>query len=479
VLWDDNRISIDGPTDLTVSDDQLARFKAAGWHATAVDGHHPEAIAGTLAEAQVSDRPTLIACRTTIAYGAPKKAGTAASHGAPLGAEEIAGARAKLGWNHPAFEVPPDVLAAWRSVGTRSDADYRAWSERLATAPEAQRLGFERQLRAELPAGLAAAIETLKAKFAADGPKLATRQASGEVLDALAPLIPELIGGSADLTGSNNTKPKGAGAVTKDDYAGRYIYYGVREHAMAAAMNGLALHGGFIPYSGTFLQFADYCRPAIRLAAMMHQRVIHVMTHDSIGLGEDGPTHQPVEHLASLRAIPNLHVFRPADAVETAECWALALALDGPSVLALTRQAVPTVRTSHEAANRSARGGYVLAEASGSRRVTLVATGSEVAVALEARAQLERDGVPTAVVSLPCWRLFDAQDKAYRAQVLGTGVRLAVEAASPFGWERYVGDAVNVIGMTSFGASAPADDLFRHFGITPAAVVAAAKARAA
>ena len=479
VLFDDNRISIDGPTDLAVSDDQLARFTAAGWHAIAVDGHHPEAIAGALAAAQTSDRPTLIACRTTIAFGAPKKAGTASSHGAPLGAEEIAGARVKLGWSYPPFEVPSAVLAAWRVAGARGSADYRAWSERLSKAAPAQRGSFERRLAGELPAELASAIDALKAKFAAEGPKLATRQASGEVLEALVPLIPEMIGGSADLTGSNNTKTRGAAAVTKDDYSGRYIYYGVREHAMAAAMNGMALHRGVIPYSGTFLVFADYCRPSIRLAALMGQRVIHVMTHDSIGLGEDGPTHQPVEHLASLRAIPKLHVFRPADPVETAECWALALALQGPSVLALTRQSVPAVRRTHVAENRSARGGYVLAEASGSRRATLIATGSEVGVALEARALLERDGIPTAVVSLPCWQLFDAQDARYRAQVLGSGVRLAVEAASPFGWERYVGDAGSVIGMTGFGASAPSDDLFRHFGITPAAVAAAAKARCA
>jgi transketolase len=479
VLFDDNRVSIDGPTDLAVSDDQLARFKASGWHAVAIDGHDPEAIAGALAAARASDRPSLIACRTTIAYGAPKKAGTAASHGAPLGADEIAGARVKLGWSHAPFELPHAVRDAWRVAGARGAADHRAWSERLARAPRETRAAFERALGGAPPATLGATIDALKAKFAADAPKLATRQASGEVLDALAPLMPELLGGSADLTGSNNTKPKQAALVTRDNYAGRYIHYGVREHAMAAAMNGIALHGGFVPYSGTFLVFADYCRPAIRLAALMRRRVIHVMTHDSIGLGEDGPTHQPIEHLASLRAIPGLHVFRPADPVETAECWALALGRDGPSVLALTRQAVPTVRRSHDAENRSARGGYVLAEASRARRVTLIGTGSEVAIALEARELLERDGIPTAVVSLPCWQLFDAQDQGYRERVLGTGVRLAVEAASPFGWERYVGDAANVIGMTGFGASAPSDDLYRHFGITAAAVAAAAKARGA
>jgi len=479
VLWDDNRISIDGPTDLTVSDDQLARFKASGWHTLAVDGHNPEAIAGALAEAQTAERPTLIACRTTIAYGAPKKAGSAAAHGAPLGADEIAGARAQLGWPHAPFELPADVLAAWRAAGARGADAYRAWSQRFARADAALRLRFERQHGGALPDELAPAIAALKGKFSAAAPKIATRQASGEVLEALAPVLPELIGGSADLTGSVNTKTKSARLITRDDYAGHYIHYGVREHGMAAAMNGMALHGGLIPYGGTFLVFADYSRPAIRLAALMGQRVIHVMTHDSIGLGEDGPTHQPVEHLASLRAIPGLHVFRPADPVETAECWALALACKGPSVLALTRQAVPTVRTTHDPANRSARGGYVLAEADGPRRATVIATGSEVAVALAARDLLARDGIPTAVVSLPCWTLFDAQDAGYRARVLGDGIRIAVEAASPFGWERYVADAANVIGMRGFGASAPAGDLFRHFGITAEAVAAAVKARCA
>jgi transketolase len=479
VLFDDNRISIDGPTDLSVSDDQLARFTASGWHACAVDGHNPEAVAGALAEAQTSDRPSLIACRTTIAYGAPKKAGSAAAHGAPLGADEIAGARTQLGWRAAAFEIPPAVLAAWRTAGARGGADYRAWSERFARAPAAAQASFERQLAGTLPAELAATVEAIKAKFSAAAPKIATRQASGDVLAALAQVLPELIGGSADLTGSNNTKTKQSAPVTKDDYAGNYIHYGVREHGMAAAMNGMALHGGFIPYSGTFLVFADYCRAAIRLAALMGQRVIHVMTHDSIGVGEDGPTHQPVEQLASLRAIPELHVFRPADPVETAECWALALSLKGPSVLALTRQSLPTLRTAHDTENRSACGGYVLAEATAARRATLIATGSEVQLALAARALLERDGIATAVVSLPCWALFDAQDAAYRAAVLGTGVRIAVEAASPFGWERYVGDAGNVIGMTGFGASGPAEDLYRHFGITADAVAAAVRTRCA
>ena len=477
VLFDDNHVSIDGPTELAVSDDQLARFRAAGWRAVAVDGHDPDAVASALTAAQTADRPSLIACRTTIAYGAPKKAGTAASHGAPLGAEEIAGARVKLGWSHAPFEIPAAVRDAWRSAGARGAATRRAWSERLARASGETRAGFEQALGSALPAAVAPALDAVKAKFADAKPKIATRQASGEVLEALAPLIPALIGGSADLTGSNNTKTKALAVVTRDDYAGRYIHYGVREHAMAAAMNGMALHGGCIPYAGTFLVFADYCRPAIRLAALMGQRVIHVMTHDSIGVGEDGPTHQPVEQLASLRAIPKLQVFRPADAVETAECWALALAHAGPSVIALTRQAVPAVRQDHAAENRAARGGYVLAEATGARRATVIATGSEVAVALAARELLERDGIATAVVSLPCWQLFDAQDAAYRSAVLGDGVRIAVEAASPFGWERYVGDAGNVVGMTGFGASAPSEEVYRRFGITAAAVAAAVKAR--
>ncbi len=476
VLFDDNHISIDGPTELSVGDDQLARAKACGWAAEAIDGHDPKAIAAAIERAKRSPRPSLIACRTTIGYGAPKKAGTAATHGAPLGAEEVAGAREKLKWPHKAFDVPAAILEAWRAAGRRGSQAQAAWVKRLEAS--AERDEFRRRVEGRLPDGFAAAIEAVKREAAEKAPKLATRQCSQTVLDALAPIMPELIGGSADLTGSNNTKAKGMEVVAAEGYRGRYIHYGVREHGMAAAMNGMALHGGAIPYGGTFLVFADYCRPSIRLAALMGVRVVFVMTHDSIGLGEDGPTHQPVEHLASLRAMPNLNVFRPADLVETAECWALALeARDRPSVIALTRQAVPTVRKAHAAENLCARGGYVLAEAKGKRRATLIATGSEVAIALEARAALEAEGIGTAVVSLPCWEIFDEQSAAWRAEVLGGGVRVAVEAASVFGWERYVGADGAVIGMRGFGASAPAGELYKHFGITADAAVAAVKAR--
>ncbi|HXP77320.1 MAG TPA: transketolase [Stellaceae bacterium] len=477
VLWDDNSISIDGPTGLTVSDDQLARFEASGWDVSAADGHDTDAMAAALEVARASDRPSLIACRTTIAFGAPTKAGTAAAHGSALGAAEIEGARKRLGWPYPPFEIPEAIRMRWHAVGARGAAASSAWRERLAKAPADLRHEFERRQSGELPSGWRAALAAVKEKFAADAPKLATRQASGGVLDALAPVIPELIGGSADLTPSNNTKVKSQALLTSKNYGGSYIHYGVREHGMAAAMNGLALHGGVVPYGGTFLIFTDYFRPAIRLSALMGVRVIYVMTHDSIGLGEDGPTHQPVEQLAALRAVPGLRVFRPADAVETAECWELALAAPKtPSVIALTRQALPALRRD-TGENRSARGGYVLAEADGARRVTLVATGSEVALAMTARDLLKAKGVAAAVVSLPCWELFDAQDPAYRASVLGTAPRVAVEAASPFGWERYVGAGGAIVGMTGFGASAPAEDLFRHFGITAEKVAEAALSR--
>ncbi len=477
VLFDDNKISIDGPTSLSVSDDQLARFKACGWSTAECNGHDPAAIEAAIAAAQGSARPTLIACRTTIGYGAPKKGGTAATHGSPLGPEEVAGAREKLGWPHPPFEVPAPILESWRAAGSRGGSAYDAWSQRLANS--AEREDFARRMRGELPESFAGAISELKRRISAEAPKLATRQSSQAVIDALAPVMPELIGGSADLTGSNNTKGKGMEPVTSGDYSGRYVYYGVREHGMAAAMNGLALHKGVVPFGGTFLVFTDYCRPAIRLSALMGQRVVYVMTHDSIGLGEDGPTHQPVEHLASLRAIPNLLVFRPADTVETAECWALALAsADRPSILALSRQAVPTVRTEHTEENLSARGGYVLSPSKGERQVTLIATGTEVEIALAAQRKLQQEGIAAAVVSLPCWELFDAQPQHYRDEVLGAdALRIAIEAASTFGWERYVGAEGAVIGLTGFGASAPAADLYRHFGITAEAAVAAAKAR--
>ena len=477
LLFDDNGITIDGPTSLAVSDDQVARFRAAGWAATRVNGHDPKAIETAIAAARSSDRPSLIACRTTIAYGAPTKAGTAAAHGAALGAKEIEGARAKLGWPYPAFEVPSAILEAWRMAGQRGGAENTAWRKRVAKHPE--RAEFDRRVSGALPAAFEGAVGALKRGLVEEKPKLATRVASQRVLEALLPAVPEMIGGSADLTHSNNTIIKAMKPVTAGDYDGRYIYYGVREHGMAAAMNGIALHGGFIPYGGTFLVFTDYCRPSIRLAALMGLHVIYVMTHDSIGLGEDGPTHQPIEHLAALRAIPNLSLYRPADAVETAECWAAALEnRKQPSVIALTRQAVPALRTEYSKDNRSAHGAYVLSEPEHRRDATLLATGSEVQIALAAQKLLAADGIGVAVVSMPSWDRFEAQPVSYRDEVLGPrgGVRVAVEAASPFGWERYIGREGGFVGMRGFGASAPGDALFKHFNVTAEAVVAAVKA---
>ncbi len=472
VLFDDNSISIDGATELTVSDDQLARFAASGWTVERIDGHDPAAIDAALTRARQSDRPSLIACRTIIGFGAPNKQGTAATHGSPLGADEIAAARETLGWSHPPFEIPAGILDAWRAAGSRGGDERAAWQSRFDALDAAARAEFDRTRAGTLPAGLADAVNAYKKTLSAEKPSWATRKSSQEALEMLTPLLPEMIGGSADLTGSNNTKTAATAPVTPDDFSGRYMYYGVREHGMAAAMNGLALHGGFIPYAGTFLTFTDYCRPAIRLAALMGQRVVYVMTHDSIGLGEDGPTHQPVEHVAALRAMPNVNVFRPADAVETAECWQLALESETtPSVLALTRQNLATVRTVHSDENLCARGGYVLAEAAGERRATILATGSEVAIALDARAALQASGIPTAVVSMPCCELFDAQDASYRAAVLGDGARVAIEAGVGFGWGRYGIADDAFIGMTGFGASAPADQLYVHFGITADAIV--------
>ncbi|MBB4266834.1 transketolase [Roseospira visakhapatnamensis] len=480
VLWDDNSISIDGATDLSTSDDHLARFEASGWETGRVDGHDPEAIAAAIAAARETDRPTLIACKTVIGFGAPTKQGTAATHGAPLGDDELTATREALGWTHGPFELPERALAAWRAAGARGADEHAAWRNRLEGADAALRETFLSTLSGDLPEGWDTALKAHIAGLIADAPTLASRVASQKALEALVPANPAMIGGSADLTGSNNTRAGGMTPVKPGDYAGNYIHYGVREHGMGAAMNGLALHGGFIPYGGTFLVFADYCRPAIRLAALMGTRVIHVLTHDSIGLGEDGPTHQPVEHLASLRAMPNVAVFRPADAVETAECWALALQNDtGPSLLALSRQGLPTLRKAATEDMPSARGAYVLAEAEGGdRRVTLMATGSEVMLAMTARDTLQGEGIPTAVVSMPCWELFAKQDETYRESVLGTGtVRVAVEAACGMGWERWIGDNGAFVGMDGFGASAPAPQLYQHFGITAEAMVAAAKAR--
>ncbi|MBO6837805.1 MAG: transketolase, partial [Alphaproteobacteria bacterium] len=480
VLFDDNGISIDGPTSLSVSDDQAARFKASGWDVRSVDGHDPDAIEKAIKAAKRTKKPSMIACKTTIGYGAPKKAGTAGSHGAPLGSEEIDGARKALGWSDAPYDIPADVLDAWRAAGAQGAKAREAWEIRLADADAEKHAQFTRALAGKLPEGWEIALTKYKKKLSEDAPKLATRAASQKALEVLTEAIPEMIGGSADLTGSNNTKTPATAPISANDFSGRYVYYGVREHGMAAAMNGMALHGGIIPYGGTFLVFTDYCRPSIRLSALMGQRVIYVMTHDSIGLGEDGPTHQPVEHLAALRAIPNLNVFRPCDAVETAECWALALSTEGtPSVLALTRQGLPTIRTIPQDENLCARGGYVMLEAAaGPRQVTLLATGSEVEIAAEARAALEADGIGTAVVSVPCFELFAKQDADYRESVLGKGgLRIGIEAAIQQGWEPLLGQDGLFIGMSGFGASGPYEALYKHFGITASAVVDAAKKR--
>jgi transketolase len=475
VLFDDNSISIDGPTSLAVSDDQPKRFAASGWATQQVDGHDAEAIAGAIEWARRSDKPTLIACKTVIGYGAPTKQGKASTHGEPLGADEIKGARETLGWGHAPFEVPAAVLGAWREAGARGAEFRKDWEKRAANI-QGGVARLSDPIDAAAKTALAQAVQAAKADFIASPPKIATRVASQKVLEKLVPALPCLIGGSADLTGSNGTRTSQHTPVKSGGFQNTYIHYGVREHGMAAAMNGIALHGGLVPYGATFLVFTDYCRPSIRLSALMGQRVVYVMTHDSIGLGEDGPTHQPVEHLASLRAIPNLNVFRPADPVETAECWELALAnAQAPSILALTRQAVPALRTKAEDGNLSAKGAYVLMEAEGGKRdVTLLATGSEVSIAVEARTQLAQQGIKAAVVSMPCWELFASQPVAYRRAVLGDVPRVAVEAAVSFGWDRWLGDGGAFVGMDGFGASAPAPKLYEHFGITPAKVAEAA-----
>ena len=477
VLFDDNSITIDGATNLSTSEDVLARIRAYGWNTIAIDGHDPAAIAHALEHAKLGDKPTLIACKTLIGFGAPNKQGTSDVHGSPLGDKEIAAAREALGWTAPPFEIPDAILKAWRRFGGRGATQSAAWRQRLAAMKPEARAEFERRLSGKLPQGFDAAISTFKKKLAEEKPTVATRKASQNTLDVINAIVPETIGGSADLTGSVNTKSAGMNPVTPDDFTGRYIYYGIREHGAAAAMNGMAVHGGVIPYSGTFLVFSDYCRPSIRLAAMMRQRVIHVMTHDSIGLGEDGPTHQPVEHLASLRAIPDLLVFRPADATETAECWQLALqSADRPSVISLTRQNLAPARLDYVEENLCARGAYELLPATGKAQVTLIATGSEVEIAMAARDLLQADGIGARVVSAPCLELFDMQEQDYRHKTLGLDtVRISIEAGATFGWERYVGDKGGLIGINSFGASAPYKELYKHFGLTPQAV--AQKAR--
>ena len=481
VLFDDNGISIDGALSLTDSVDQVKRFEAAGWTASRVDGHDPQAIAAALEKAQSSDRPVMIACKTTIGFGAPTKAGKSSAHGSPLGADEIKGAREKLGWSHAPFEIPADILSAWRKAGERSKSTHADWSKRLAALDAAKRAEFERRMKGDLPKpAFADAVAAVKQSLAATPKEIATRTACEFALESLIPALPEMLGGSADLTGSNNTRTKSMKAMSAADYSGRFIHYGVREHGMASAMNGMALHGGIIPYSGTFLVFSDYCRPAIRLAALMGKRVIHIMTHDSIGLGEDGPTHQPVEHLAALRAIPNLLVFRPCDAVETAECWQLALeAKNRPSVLALTRQNLPQLSQNFLDSNRCAAGAYEIAaaegKAQGKAEVSIFATGSEVAIAVDAKKLLAAKGVSARVVSVPCFELLlEAPEAARRAVIGDAPVKIGVEAAIRQGWDAIIGSDGVFVGMASFGASAPYKDLYKHFGVTPEAVADAA-----
>ncbi len=475
VLWDDNRISIDGPTSLSTSTDQVKRFAASGWHVQAIDGHDPAAIARALRKAKADPRPSMIACRTTIGFGAPTKAGTEAAHGSALGPAEVAATREALGWAHEPFEIPSDILAAWRKTGRPGARLRAAWEKRLAAAPARGR--FTAALAGNLRAQVEIDLMAYAAELVETKPNIATRKASENALGVINAATDLTIGGSADLTHSNLTLTKGMTSVTADDFSGRYIRYGIREHGMAAAMNGLAVHGGFVPYGGTFLVFADYARGAIRLAALMKQRVIYVLTHDSIGVGEDGPTHQPVEHLASLRAMPNLIVMRPADAVETAECYAAALAeRRAPSALALSRQALPTLRQVADGVNRSALGAYVLREARVRRAATVLATGSEVHIAVAAADTLADEGVDVAVVSMPSWELFERQTAAYQDEVLGDAPRLGVEAGIRFGWDRWLGSDGTFVGMTGFGESAPGGDLFPHFGITADAIVAAARA---
>ena len=479
VLHDDNGISIDGPLSVADSVDQIKRFEACGWRAESVDGHDQAAILAAVERSKASDKPSYIACKTTIGFGAPTRAGTAKSHGEPLGEKEIAGAREKLGWPHAPFVIPDDILAAWRAAGARGKGARDAWTAKLAALDPARRAEFERRLVGTLPAGLAPAIAGFKRAAAEDASPVATRKASEAVIGAIAGAVPELLTGSADLTGSNNTKVEATPAISPGNFKGRYIHWGIREHGMAAAVNGMALHGGFIPSDATFLAFADYCRPALRLGALMGVRTIHVMTHDSIGLGEDGPTHQPVEHVASLRAIPNLLVFRPADRTETAECWQAALeAAHSPSILALTRQNLPRVRATFVEENLSARGAYELSASEGEAKVSIFASGSEVSIALEAQKTLAAQGVPTRVVSVPCLDLFMAQDAAHRAATIGKApVRVAVEAGIRQGWDAIIGENGIFVGMTGFGASAPYQKLYESFGITAAHVVNAALAR--
>jgi len=474
VLFDDNSISIDGSTDLSTSDDTVARFEAYGWQVLSCDGHDMSAVSAAINTAKADVRPSMICCKTVIGFGAPTKQGTSGVHGSPLGDTEIALAREMLEWSHPPFEIPPNILDLWRAVGAKGAVNHKAWQKRQNES--GNRHAFNAAIHNNFDQPVATAILAWKNQLASKPQKLATRVASQKTIEAVLPACPTLFGGSADLTGSNNTKVADHKVFDSTNYAGTYIHYGVREHGMAAAMNGIALHGGIIPFGGTFMVFTDYCRPSIRLSALMGQRVIYVMTHDSIGLGEDGPTHQPVEHLAALRAIPNLLVFRPGDAVETAEAWQTALeAKSTPSILALSRQELAQFRSGDMTENKAAKGAYLAADCDGERQITLMASGSEVGIALTAKAMLAETGINAAVVSVPCLDLFFIQDADYRSKILSTTPRIAIEAGLQLGWDRLLSDNDTFIGMTGFGASAPIDDLYNHFGITADAVVDAAK----
>jgi transketolase len=480
LFWDNNSITIDGAVSLSDSTDQVARFKAVHWNTIEVDGHEPDQISAAIEAAQKSDRPTLIACKTIIGFGAPNKQGTHKVHGTPLGAEEIAATRKALNWEAEAFVIPADVLDAWRESGKRTVPEMKDWQSRLASTEAAKKGEFNRRFAGELPAGFDAAISDFKKKLAETKASVATRKASEDVLEVINGFLPETLGGSADLTPSNNTKTSQMTSITPTDFAGRYMHWGIREHGMASAMNGIALHGGLIPYGGGFMIFSDYCRPPIRLASLMGIRVIHVLTHDSIGVGEDGPTHQPVEQMASLRAIPNLMMFRPADATETAECWQIALkTANRPSGLALTRQNMVAARTEYSEKNLCELGAYNL-HGNADAKVTIFASGSEVEIAVAARTALEAKGITVRVVSVPSTELFFEQPDAYRAEILGNSpVKIAVEAAVREGWDAFIGPEGTFIGMKGFGASGPAKEVYKHFGITTEAVVAAAEAKLA
>ncbi|MEC8126094.1 MAG: transketolase [Pseudomonadota bacterium] len=469
VLWDDNEISIDGKTDIATSTNQIARFKASGWQVTRADGHDIDAVSAAIKAAKKSRKPSLIACKTTIGFGAPNLAGSHKTHGAPLGAEEIQATRDALGWTHGPFEIPADIRSEWESIANRGQSIRHEWQSRLDVSPKKSR--FERTISGEVPKALTTRMRRYKKELKAELPKVASRQASQMALEVINGAVPSMVGGSADLTGSNLTKTSNMRSVTPGNFRGNYVHFGIREHAMGAVMNGMALHGGMIPYGGTFLVFSDYMRGSMRLSALMKQRVIYVLTHDSIGLGEDGPTHQPIEHLAMLRATPNMLVFRPCDAVETAEAWEVALqSTETPSVMALSRQGLPTVRTERTNENLTQKGGYILKNVRGARDITLMATGSEIAIALEAAAMFDSSGLQVAVVSMPCWELFDQQSDQYRQSVLGSAPRIAVEALTGFGWDRYLRPQDVFIGMTDFGASGPAPELYEHFGITKEAI---------